>query len=146
MLFLKSTRTLIWQETVKGIEGGVKWSLANATVLHTFPTQTCDYWLHPSVWEYQNWWCLLWRNATENESVYSLQKWLSEGLSACSEKSCWSEPWQLAASASHLFFLTAPSALFVSIFPPLSHPSLQSCPSLFFLFSFCSTNSPKKSK
>jgi len=40
---LKSTgflRILIWRETVKGIEGGVKWSLANATVLHAFPTQT----------------------------------------------------------------------------------------------------------
>lgn len=56
--------------------------------------------------------------------------------------------WALTAlcSASCLFFLTAPSPLCVSVFLPLSHPCLQSCPCLFFLFSFCSTNSQRKIK
>lgn len=50
----------------------------------------------------------------------------------CSVKSCWSEPWLLSASASCLFFLTAPSSSFVSAF--LLFPNVASSLVLLFFF------------
>lgn len=119
---------------LKGTEGGVKQSLANATVLHVFPTQACDSWVIP------------FSLGAPKLTVPPLKKCYRKQVSFQPAEALKWETFSVFRGILSIWALAALCLFFVPILPhsflkvvatcpPLSHPALQSHPSIFYLAS-----------